>query len=261
MSIQTIAVLSDIHGNADALVAAIAQVKTINPELVVVLGDLLTYGVQPREVLDAVDQLKSEQNCIFICGNHDQFYFDLDRGNSAFYDNISDFVLESVHWTHAKVADLPPLWERYPWCTRYEFGPILFSHANPYEYSDWSYVSKPEQWVPAAQNLRDNGFSIGVFGHSHRSFAVIVDADGRAEKVETDVWLKPAAGEVLLLNPGTVGQPRGTGFTYLTIQLDGSQVKVSLPNIDFDRAKFCREIAATDLSKATKDKLVSFMEK
>ena len=143
----------------------------------------------------------------------------------------------------------------------YDGGPILFSHANPYEYSDWSYVSKPEQWVPAAQNLRDNGFSIGVFGHSHRSFAVIVDADGRAEKVETDVWLKPAAGEVLLLNPGTVGQPRGTGFTYLTIQLDGSQVKVSLPNIDFDRAKFCREIAATDLSKATKDKLVSFMEK
>ncbi len=260
-SVQTIAVLSDIHGNADALAAAVAEMDLSSPDLIIILGDLLTYGVQPHAVLDAVDRLAARGNCVFISGNHDQFYFDLDRGAPDFYASIPEFVLESVRWTHDQLSDAPALADRYPWQARHALDDILFSHANPYDYGDWSYVSKPDQWADAAETLRAQGFRIGIFGHSHRAFAVSVDPQGAATPVELNQWFTPKPDNVLIANPGTIGQPRGTGFSYLMIYRDGPKIRFDLPKIDFDRAKFCKAIENADLSAGTREKLVSFMEK
>ncbi|WP_170452658.1 metallophosphoesterase family protein [Ruegeria arenilitoris] len=261
MSTLKIAVLSDIHGNATAYATAIQKAEAFAPDVVVMLGDLLTYGVRPRQVLELTDQLMARQNCVFIRGNHDQFYFDLDKGNPSFYDNIAGFVLESVEWTHGEVRGGPLLADRYPWADRYSMGPILFSHANPYDYGDWSYVSKPDQWAPAAAALRQMGKTVGVFGHSHRAFAVMIDEAGRPTPADQRKWIRIPKGSVLLLNPGAVGQGRGTGLSYLTLELDGDQVRIDIPSISFDLEQIRADIQATDLSQGTKERLISFMEK
>lgn len=261
MSTQKIAVLSDIHGNALAYAAAIQNLKAFAPDTVVMLGDLLTYGVQPRQVLDLTDALMARETCVFIRGNHDQFYFDLDRGNPSFYANIADFVLESVEWTHNQVKNGIPLSDRYPWVDRHASGNILFSHANPYDYGDWSYVSKPDQWARAAPVLLDQGYQVGVFGHSHRAFAVLIDTAGHATPVEQETWLRIPDGSVLLLNPGAVGQGRGTGLSYLTLEVDGDRLRIDIPAIRFDLAEASANIRATDLSPPTQERLISFLEK
>jgi putative phosphoesterase len=52
-AVSRVAVLSDVHGNATALAAVLAEVRRAAPDLVVFGGDL-TWGPQPRETLELV---------------------------------------------------------------------------------------------------------------------------------------------------------------------------------------------------------------
>ena len=56
MSDIKVAVISDIHGNADALEYALDEIKLLVPDVTIILGDILTYGCEPLEVLDVLNQ-------------------------------------------------------------------------------------------------------------------------------------------------------------------------------------------------------------
>ena len=65
-----LALLADIHGNADALDAALAAIARIGPDRIVVLGDLVLNGPRPVEVVDRVMQLEAD-GAVVIAGNTD----------------------------------------------------------------------------------------------------------------------------------------------------------------------------------------------
>lgn len=61
------AILSDVHGNLEALEAVLASAREESVDEVYCLGDVIGYGPNPRECIDLVMQ------CDFcILGNHDQ---------------------------------------------------------------------------------------------------------------------------------------------------------------------------------------------
>jgi putative phosphoesterase len=64
-----VAVLSDVHGNAPALAAVLAEVEREQPDLVVFGGDL-TWGPQPAETLELVRGLEIPAR--FVRGNADR---------------------------------------------------------------------------------------------------------------------------------------------------------------------------------------------
>ncbi len=64
-----IAVLSDIHGNFQALESVMKDIAEHNCEKVLCLGDLAMAGPQPRAVIDFV---RNQQNWIVIQGNTDK---------------------------------------------------------------------------------------------------------------------------------------------------------------------------------------------
>ena len=99
MSDIKVAVISDIHGNADALKSVLDKIKLLVPDITIILGDLLTYGCEPLDVLDVLNTYKESNQCVFIKGNHDQFYFDLESGKKSFEYSIPEFVSESIFWT------------------------------------------------------------------------------------------------------------------------------------------------------------------
>lgn len=72
-----VAVLSDIHGNFQALESVVEDLKSNNCEKVLCLGDLAMAGPQPRMVIDYV---RSQDNWEVIQGNTDKL--------------ISDFLLK-----------------------------------------------------------------------------------------------------------------------------------------------------------------------
>ncbi len=60
------AILSDIHGNLEALTAVLADVEQQGADQIICLGDLIGYGPNPRECIDLVMQFD-----VCILGNHD----------------------------------------------------------------------------------------------------------------------------------------------------------------------------------------------
>jgi predicted phosphodiesterase len=66
--IDVFAIISDIHGNLEALKAALADIDRHSIKLVYCLGDVVGYGASPKECLDLVME-RCEKT---ICGNHDQ---------------------------------------------------------------------------------------------------------------------------------------------------------------------------------------------
>ena len=63
-----IAVISDIHSNADALTKILDELNKEKADTTIFLGDILTYGCQPLEVLDMLVEYKRKNSIIFIKG-------------------------------------------------------------------------------------------------------------------------------------------------------------------------------------------------
>lgn len=61
------AIISDIHGNLEALEAVLADIKQQDIQEVYCLGDIVGYGPNPRECIDLVMSCK-----VCLLGNHDQ---------------------------------------------------------------------------------------------------------------------------------------------------------------------------------------------
>ena len=61
------ALISDIHGNIDALQVVLADIDRRQVDRIICLGDIIGYGPNPRECLDMV-----MQRCEWsLMGNHD----------------------------------------------------------------------------------------------------------------------------------------------------------------------------------------------
>ena len=62
------AIISDIHGNMEALQAVLADARGQGVEEIFCLGDIIGYGPNPCECLDLV----IEKTRVCLLGNHDQ---------------------------------------------------------------------------------------------------------------------------------------------------------------------------------------------
>ena len=67
-----IAILADIHGNLAALTAVMAELERLQPDYVVVNGDLINAVPFSAEVIDLV----RAQNWVVVRGNHEFYYLD-----------------------------------------------------------------------------------------------------------------------------------------------------------------------------------------
>lgn len=233
--------VSDIHANALALDAALAQLDASGVGHIVVLGDLLSYGVHVHETLARLERLARECATTFLVGNHDQLYFEMQRGERGYYEKMPTWIKESARATCAVLDEAKlRLADAFVWREEHvDAGArILFSHANPFAPRDWTYLSSAESRARAARTLTERDMTAGVFGHTHRA-----DGDGR-------VW-----------NPGSVGQPRDqaklSSAAIVRIGDDGS-ASFEMFAIDYDEGAHCAAIRNATLSDETKREILKF---
>ena len=65
-----IAILADIHANAEALEIVLKKAKQKNVTFFMIAGDLIGYYYQPSQVLSMIQSL----NCLVIKGNHEDIF-------------------------------------------------------------------------------------------------------------------------------------------------------------------------------------------
>jgi predicted phosphodiesterase len=256
---KKIAVISDLHSNYDALRCAIDEIRRYKAELVVVLGDLLTYGSQTAETLNLLKELELDLPCLFIVGNHDEFYFDLQSGKNDTSYKLPEFISESVQFNLIKLDQLNvTLKNHFNWYTSIAIGPVFLSHANPYEAGNWTYLNNSDECSRAADVLIEKGFQIGVFGHTHRAYTWCNDGDDYVNKCNNTFFLNKFLDRCYILNAGSVGQPRGEGASLLFLQVTADKAVFEHVSINPDLTRYLNHLEESKLSYSTTKKLLSY---
>ena len=109
-----IAALSDVHGNATALEAVLADVAREKPDAVLVAGDLVLNGPEPALVVDVLRSL-ADEGALVVAGNTDIAVADFDYA-AAFpwmTDGVPDAIVDAAEWAHDELGA-----ERIDWLRR-----------------------------------------------------------------------------------------------------------------------------------------------
>ena len=172
-----VAALADVHGNAVALEAVLAEVHRERPDLIVSCGDL-TWGPLPVETLALLDPWRERTR--FVSGNSER-------------ELVERTLLDSeiARWAHAQhdAAGLQDYLARTEPRVRVHvegLGSTLFCHGSPRSDEECVTVETPPERV--AEFTAGVEADCVVTAHTHMQY------DRRV-------------GETRLLNPGSVGLP------------------------------------------------------
>lgn len=208
-----LAVLADIHGNLPAFQAVLAELERIQPDFVLVDGDLINPVPFNGEVIDYI----RKTDWAVVRGNH-EFYL-LDFGTERAIPGSDDPVRwGSLHWLVCNVTDeqarflaaLPD--ER----TLYFPGtqPIRMAHGVPGRNRVGFYQQQPGEKI--LLEIRDIPQHTIISAHTHvqvdRQLSLSAARDPQANPHGEDGhYLQPSTpernGYWHLMNPGSVGLP------------------------------------------------------
>jgi diadenosine tetraphosphatase ApaH/serine/threonine PP2A family protein phosphatase len=189
-------ILSDLHANAHALEAVLADALSRGYDQVLVLGDLVGYGAEPGVVIDRTLALEP---VAMIRGNHDKVCAGLEPAV-----DFNDVARQSVEWT---AAQLSPSQQTVLETLRK--GPyrvitdLEICHGAPFD-EDYYIFDNDD----AARAIDATSARICLFGHTHLPGVFVTDnVESREAASRDDERMLPARGQVLI-NVGSVGQPR-----------------------------------------------------
>lgn len=192
------AILADIHSNLAAFEAVLADIKA-KGELTAIwcLGDIVGYGPDPVECIHLLHQ----QPNVCIAGNHD--WAAIGRLDTS---EFNPAAAAAVRWTEQQLGV-----EQIEYLLSLQLGlqkdDFTLVHGSPRE-PIWEYLISSQD---AKDNLPHFQTSYCLVGHSHIPFVFeCVEGDCHIRKMSGDSPLDLSEmGECrLIINPGSVGQPR-----------------------------------------------------
>lgn len=196
------AIVSDIHGNLEAIEAVVADIERVGVDEIYCLGDIIGYGPNPRECVDRVTQFTA---CIL--GNHDQ---------GALYDpeGFSSSAEKAIFWTRAQLErssnDEPDALKRWNFLSDLprviRLPQTLFVHGSPRNPLT-EYVFPEDIYN---QRKIEKLFSLveGLCFQGHTHVPGVFTEDNRFQ-TPADMGMKYRVdGGKAMINVGSVGQPR-----------------------------------------------------
>jgi diadenosine tetraphosphatase ApaH/serine/threonine PP2A family protein phosphatase len=235
------AVISDIHANLHALTAVLADVERERPDAVWCLGDLVGYGPRPNECCRTVraraDLSLVGNHDLVVLGSVDVAEFNPEAGRAAAWtqevlDDDSRRFLAGLQ-PHA-VAD----------------GVELY-HGSPRN-AVWEYVLDAEA-IQAA--FSSSEAPVVLIGHSHIPIvARLADGDLNAAHAPEGTEGELEGGR-MLLNPGSVGQPRDGDPRAAWLLLDLDEGRASFRRVEYEVERTQEEIREAGLPEALAERL------
>jgi diadenosine tetraphosphatase ApaH/serine/threonine PP2A family protein phosphatase len=248
-----IAVISDIHANAEALAASLSDMSAVGAEKVIVLGDIVGYGADPEacaqalivmagdeplpdamtpELLTAVAPFRDTLICA-VMGNHDLAAFSNDILTWMRYEAV-----EAVLWQRKMLsAEALSFLIARPFEVGY--GDAVLVHSTPHRPEIFGYISSQYEASDALANVKGRLFFVG---HTHDPI-VYSEEQAFSPLIGEPIALDPEARYIV--NAGSVGQPRDRDprSSYLLWDMDADTV-------EFRRVEYDVETAAKKIYKA-----------
>jgi predicted phosphodiesterase len=244
-------ILSDVHGNWEALRAVLSHVRRKRYDRVVFLGDAVGYGASPNQVLGWLRSLGPP--AIVVRGNHDRVCAGLD---SAEYFNR--YARETSIWTqeHLEPRNLEFLRAFPEGPLELEEG-VAICHGSSVDEDTYIFSAYDAQ-------IAFEALSHGVvfFGHTHVPSLFVLHGDPSKEML--DVQLLSGRRVVFdlepdrryLINPGSVGQPRDRDPRASYGIFDSEQRRLYLYRVTYRVAAARRRILQAGLPPVLGDRLL-----
>ena len=185
-----IAIISDIHGNLEALQVVLQYLQENNIDEIYCLGDIVGYGANPNECLELIARISTK----VLMGNHDHAAIGLTNINY-----FNDYAKISTYWTYSIlsaenknfISSLDFTWE---------MDRILLVHSTPSNPPGWHYIITEQDTRSEYESFSQN---VCFIGHTHLP-SIFSQKKGmvKAQKYVLNEQDK------YIVNVGSVGQPR-----------------------------------------------------
>lgn len=205
-----IGLLADIHGNAQALDAVLGKAKTLCVDRLLVAGDCVGYYFEPDKVFD----LLSLWDCTYIAGNHEKMLARALTDSNYMSEIVKKYgdglAIAATLLSSTRLHELISL----PISRRLDIAGVAINlcHGSPWDENQYVYPDANEALL---KKCAEGGADVVVMGHTHYPMMKTV-------------------GPSLLVNPGSVGQPRNRIFGAYWAVLEVPQKRVTFYREDYD---------------------------
>lgn len=249
---SSIAVISDIHGNLEALKSVLEDIKKRNIEKIICLGDIIAKGSNQKECLELI-----KENCQMVLrGNCDEF-FSLDVDINKFNETEQKRII----WNKGKITDedrnylsnLPFSHEMY-----ISGRLVRFFHATPEKINGFvGNIDKIEKsyslFLPSQNTESQNKADVVVYGHIHTAYLqriynrTIINTGSvgnaidviRNDKKDGNNNFTTLANYLIINgNLNSMNEKNPISFELVSIPYDNDkEIKSNIDNIEFDDYK------------------------
>lgn len=211
-----IAVISDIHSNRQALAAVLKALDDAAPDQVVIAGDVINRGPEPRACLETILDLQRTRHWLPIKGNHEDFVLVEAAGRIEATDWERKLYHHTI-WTMERVRDLLPAITDWPdrlSITGPDGSEVRFVHASMRSKRRGLYEDMEE---PQLAELTAPAPAVLIVGHTHVPF------------------IRRANG-TLIVNAGAVGLPFDgiTRASFALLDWKDSTWQPQIVRLDYD---------------------------
>ena len=217
-------IIADIHGNLEAFESALEALSREKVDKYLCLGDIVGYGADPRECIKITKAL----GALTVRGNHD-------AACSGLMDSgyFNDAARKAIIWTkqNLKKDDLDFLKSAGLTCMN---GHLTLVHGTLQEPAEFHYMIDS---VAAGGTLNLLKTDICFVGHTH------VPGIFSMKKGKLRYFCKEkkkmSIGERLIVNAGSVGQPRDGDprLCYCVYDADAGTVELKRLSYDVEKAR------------------------
>ncbi|MFH1064033.1 MAG: metallophosphoesterase family protein [Candidatus Woesearchaeota archaeon] len=217
-----VALLGDVHGNLEALNAVLADIATRNVDEIYGLGDIVGYGPNPNECAEIFRQLEINS----VVGNHDMTSIDL-----LDIDMVTDEAKKSFIWTNRQLTPINKDFI-YTRAVKLRVDGMYLVHGSPQNPTE-DYVFPKNITEAIFEGVPD---PILVLAHTHIPFIGY-------------------AGNRMVLNPGSVGQPRLKSDNATYALVDTQNKEANIIYVPYDVMTTVRKIQESGLPNSLAERL------
>ena len=242
-----IGVLGDIHSNLEALTAVVDRMRSDeNVDEWVQVGDIVGYGADPIPCIDLVRELK----CTVSIGNHDAAVvgrLDTDYFNA--YARVAiEWTREQLSREYLEYLDGLPLFVE-----RAEYTVV---HGSMHRPDQFGYVISP---VEAIDSIKAQQTRVAFVGHSHVPAVYFQkrgsDVENLGCEFHPEIQGNISGYERVLVNVGSVGQPRDEDPRAAYCVYDTETLEISIGRVEYDIETTQSKIRAAGLPAVLADRL------
>jgi diadenosine tetraphosphatase ApaH/serine/threonine PP2A family protein phosphatase len=233
-------VLGDIHSNLEALSAVLKDARRLGFDRAVSVGDVVGYGADPSACLDLLRDLKAG----IVMGNHDQA-----ATGGLPLDTFNSYAREAVEWTAGRLsAEALAFLKALPYVIREKDYAV--SHGTLHEPEEFRYLLTEAEAVASLAIL---DCPVCFLGHTH--LPVWVRRKGEALEIAQTDAAPVKKGLPVLVNVGSVGQPRDGDPRAVYCLYDTEKEEAVLHRLDYDFEETGRKILAAGLPAILAERL------